>query len=405
MTIGALVDKYGFSPRKGRDLDDLIAQYRRCKGLEIWKLSTSWSCLEPAPGRVDEEILEGLRLFAAAAAASGARAQIGIQQQNFPEWINDGAWDNENRYRYPQTLRLCATWTRLARALWDAPGLDSYLLINEENHVRDAEAYLRSMARVQAAVRAADPNPTHRVTIRPNTRDPFVRARIASAGAQDYDYGSGGYPTSAAWYFKKYASPRSKTACMRMADFHASPLAFGGPGGLGEIGFFVRPPQDAFGDPERLWGFQRAMEIAWEMGMDEFSLWGGRFGFDDLDAYYPRLIAFRDALLERPRPAGFDARIIADTGEGLVRKGDGGSRLDMAKQPFAPAFAWLDARGYVWFWTTPEAMALQTVRARADIRLSELSDKDAAAQEALLAARLAEVRPSGSPKPWPDNPG
>ncbi|NOZ19540.1 MAG: hypothetical protein GXP25_00465 [Planctomycetes bacterium] len=404
MIVGALVTDYGFRNYKGKGLQNLLDKYRSAKGLEIWKESISWQRLEPMPGEFNREMIEGLRAFIAAAHAAGAKAQIGIQQQVFPEWVNNGDWDNINRYRYPPTMHLARTWMHLAKILKECPGFESYLVINEENHVRDAEAYLRSTAKVQSIIRAVDPDPNHRITIRPNTREPYIRTRIASDGAQDYDYGSGGYPTSASWYYKDYANPVSQTSCLRMATFHASPLVFGGPGGIGEIGFFVRKPKDQFGDEERLAGFQRAMTIAYEMGMDEFSLWGGGFSFDKLDVYYPKLLAFRDELLKKPRPEGFDVRLVLDTGERMYQNvPHSSSRLDMTKQPYAAVFRYLDGKGYVWFYTTEEAMAIQTVGAKATITLAEFRDKSAADQEAVLAEKLRGVRPSGTPLPWPAN--
>ncbi len=106
------------------------------------------------------------------------------------------------------------TWGRLATALRDVPGLDGYQIINEENVIRDPDVYLRAMALTHAAIRAADPDLDHRVVIRPNSREPYLRTRIASDGAFDYDYGSGGYPTHSSWYFKRYAHPsRAVRSC------------------------------------------------------------------------------------------------------------------------------------------------------------------------------------------------
>lgn len=405
MVVGALASDYGFRNYKGENLKKLIEKYQSCKGLEIWKLAVAWQRLEPAPFEMDPEVIDGFREFIAAAHAAGAKAQITIQQQCFPDWVNNGDWDNGNRYRYPQTKRLANTWTRLADALKRCEGLESYLLINEENAVRDADVYLRAMSKVQAAVRRVDPDRRHRITLRPNTQEPFIRTRIATNGAQDYDYGSGGYPTSSSWFYKQYANPVSQTSCLRMARFHASPIAYGGPGGIGEIGYFIRPPKDTFGDEERLKAFERAMQIAYEMGMDEFMAWEGTFSFDKPDVFYPRLIAYRDEMLKKPRPEGFDVEVVIDTGDPMfVQSPPSASRLDMDKQPFAPAFRFLDGKGYAWFYTTPEAMAIQTVKARAVVRFSDLKGKGAAEQERFLEETLKGIPPSGTPLPWPSNP-
>jgi len=422
MLIGALVDDYGFARYKGEALQKLIEKYKSCTGLEVWKLAVAWKRLEPTPGRFDDEVIAGFKTFIAAAHASGAKAQVTIQQQSFPDWANNGEWDSKNRYRYEQTKRLADTWARFTVALKDCPGLESYLLINEENCVYDADVYLRAMSKVAAAVRAVDPDLSHRITIRPNTRNPYLRTRIATDGSQDYDYGGGGYPTSSSWFYKKYASPVSPTSCLRMARLHESPLVFGGPGGIGEIGFFCRPPKDTFGDEEKLAGFQRAMQIAYEMGMDEFMLWGGGFSFDKPEVYFPKLIAFRDRLLKQPRPAGFDVRFLLDTDDPLyVEKPPASSELDMTeKQPFAAAFRFLDERGFVWYYTSPEAMAVHDAEASATdlfpegrqalmpaclgkktVKLSDLKGKTPLEQEQFLADTLRNLKPSGTPLPWP----
>ncbi|MBM4079393.1 MAG: hypothetical protein FJ278_06810, partial [Planctomycetes bacterium] len=402
MLVGALVDDYGFRNYRGEALQKLVAKYRSCTGLEIWKLAVAWARLEPTPGKLDEEVIAGFKTFIAAAKDAGAKAQITIQQQNFPDWANNSEWDSVARYRYDQTKRLADTWTRFATALKDCPGLESYLLINEENHVHDADAYLRAMTKVGSAVRRVDPNLAHRITIRPNTRTPYLRTRIATDGSQDYDYGSGGYPTSAAWYFKKYASPVSQTSCLRMAHLHDSAIAFGGPCGIGEIGFFHRRPQDAFGDEEKLAGFQRAMTIAYELGMDEYMLWGGGFSFDKLDVYFPKLLAFRDELIKRPRPSGLDVCLLLDAGEGMsANVPPASSMLDMSAQPYAAAIRFLDEKGFVWFYASPEAAAIQTVKPRAVVKLSGLKGKSAAEQVKSLTESLRAVKPSGTPLPWP----
>lgn len=404
MLIGAMVDDYGFSRYHGKALDALIAEYRSCAGLQLWKVAVAWSRLEPRRGNFHPEVIAGLRKFIAAAHAAGAAAQVAIQQQNFPAWANDGHWDDRHRYQLAPTLRLADTWRRLALGLKDCPGLDSYLPINEEDFVYDADIYLRSMSRVVTAIRLADSNLAHRITLRPNTRDPYLRTRISSGGNHDFDYGTGGYPTSWAWSLNHYADPVSATSFLRMARFHESPLVFGKPGGVGEIGFCGPRPGDGFTDDQKLAGFERAMIIAYEMGLEEFMLWGGGFGFKNLPVYYAKLVAFRDRLVRRPRPAAFDVRLVLDTGDYLYLRqppANKSSALDLAVQPFLPALRYLDSRGYVWFYTTPRAMRIQDRGAQVTLRLSELKGRPAAAQLSLLNQRLQGVAPSASPLPWP----
>lgn len=398
MRLTAIVSDYGFARYKGQGLQDLIALYRSAKGLDGWLVSPSWSRLEPAPGQFDPEVVEGLRTIIAAAGESGLTARVAIQQQYFPAWVNNGAWDNERRYQRGPSQRLADTWGRLAAALKDVPGLDGYQLINEENAIRDADDYLRAMALTHAAIRAADPDLRHRVVIRPNTRDPYLRTRIAADGAFDYDYGSGGYPTHSSWYFKQYAHPISRSSFMRMIRFRLPPAVLGAAGGIGEIGFFNRKGVDDFGDEAKLAGFERAMRIAWQMGMDEFCLWSGDFSFADLPTYLPRLAAFRDELVKTPRPARFDVALVLDTNDPLYVE-SGRSGLDMAKQPFAAVASYLDGQGYVWYVTAPAAEAVQTVRPTVRVLASAVVGQPLAVLQRLLQG----VRPSGEPLPWPQN--
>jgi len=398
MRLTAIVGDYGFARYKGQGLDDLIALYRSAKGLDGWLVSPSWSRLEPAPGQFDPEVVAGLQRLVAAAGESGLTARVAIQQQYFPAWVNDGAWDSDQRFRLGPSRRLADTWGRLATALRDVPGLDGYQIINEENVIRDPDVYLRAMALTHAAIRAADPDLDHRVVIRPNSREPYLRTRIASDGAFDYDYGSGGYPTHSSWYFKRYAHPISRSSFMRMIRFRLPATVLGGPGGIGEIGFFNRRGNDSFGDEAKLAGFERAMRIAWQMGMDEFCLWSGDFSFADLPTYMPKLAAFRDALVKSPRPQQFDVALVLDTTDPLYVE-SGRSGLDMAKQPFAAVAEYLDGQGYVWYVTDPAAEAIQTAKPTARVLASSVVGQPLA----VLERQLAGVKPSGEPLPWPGN--
>jgi len=400
MLVGALVTDYGFGNYKFAD--KIVESYARCKGLELWKISLRWMLLEPTPNRLNEEYVRALLKFLDGAAKHSKKVQVAICQQWWPDWANNGDWDNINHYSYEVTKRLRDTWLALARRIMNHPALESYLIINEENHVRDADAYLRSHAKVISALRELDGNLAHRITVRPNTTVPYIRTRIGLGGLQDFDYGAGGYPTSAAWFFKEYASPVSPTSFLCMSAYHSSPVAYGAPGGIGEIGFFKRPPKDTFGDEEKLKGFQRAMEIAYQQGMEEFMLWGGGFSFEDTETYFPRLIAFRDELLKLPRPESFDLRVILDTGERLYRRiPPHSSKLDLSAQPYLPLVKFLDESGYTWFYTDTKAIPLQKhVKFKRTIRLSELKGKDAEEMLATVRERLKGIEPSWRPMPW-----
>ncbi len=183
-----------------------------------------------------------------------------------------------------------------------------------------------------------------------------------------------------------------------MIRFRLPATVLGGPGGIGEIGFFNRRGNDSFGDEAKLAGFERAMRIAWQMGMDEFCLWSGDFSFADLPTYMPKLAAFRDALVKSPRPQQFDVALVLDTTDPLYVE-SGRSGLDMAKQPFAAVAEYLDGQGYVWYVTDPAAEAIQTAKPTARVLASSVVGQPLA----VLERQLAGVKPSGEPLPWPGN--
>jgi hypothetical protein len=399
LRLGAIVADFGFHRDRGEALDKLIATYRAAGGLDVWLLSFNWARLQPTPGELNPDVVAGLRRFLAAAQESGVKVRLAPQQQTFPRWANNGEADNAERYDLGPTSRLSDLWCRLARELRDCPALDSYNLINEENAIPNADLYLRAMARIQGDLREIDPNPAHRVSVRPNSTDPALRTLIGRFTALDYDYGTGCYPTHWSWYFKRYANPISQTSFLRMARLRMSPNVFGWPGGIGEIGFFIRKPGDPFGDEERLRGFERAMTIAYELGQTDFCCWSDSFSFSDPATYYPKLAVFRDELVKQPRPARLDVRMLLDTGDPLFVESNQ-SALDLAKQPLLPAIRWLDEHGYVWYYSSPEAVPYEAESAVAEVKSSELVGRDAAQ---VLSQKLAGVKPSGTELLWVEN--
>lgn len=119
---------------------------------------------------------------------------------------------------------------------------------------------------------------------------------------------------------------------------------------------------------------------------------------------FEKLVAFRDDLIKRPRPRRFDVRVVMETGERLyARKPPHSSFLDMTQQPYAALFRHLDGRGYVWYYTTRQAMEIQEVSAAATVDLREYRGKTPAEQTAMIVEALRGVQPSGTPLPWPDN--
>jgi hypothetical protein len=198
MTLGALAYDYGFTS----DIHTDIEEYSKYTGLEIWKLGISWDRLEPDHGSFDEDYVNKILEFMDGAHENGAKVQIGIAQTWWSAWVNNGEVDSNERYAYKPTTRLADTWMRLADRIKDHPALDSYLIINEENCMDDADIYLRALNKVASSIRYVDNNLDHRITIRPNTVDSYIRTRIGQDGIQDYDYGTGGRRSGRNWFHK-----------------------------------------------------------------------------------------------------------------------------------------------------------------------------------------------------------
>lgn len=396
MTLGALAYDYGFTG----DVQTDIEEYSKYEGLEIWKVGIRWDILEPDRGSFNEEYVNTILEFMDGAHEHGAKVQIGIAQQYFPSWMNDGNADSENRYQYRSTVYLADTWMRLADRIKDHPALGSYLVINEENHVRDANVYLRSLNNVASSIKSIDSNSDHRIAIRPNTYNTFIRTRIAQGGIQDYDYGNTAYPTSSAWYFTDYENSTSETSYLRMSRLRSSTVAYGCAGGVGEIGFY-KAPMDTFSDEEKLAAFERAMSIAYDQGMDEFVMWEGSFSFADPEMYFPKLKAYRDDLVTQPRPTCFDVRILIDNGEWFwTESSPQESALNISDQPYKHLVETLDEIGYIWFYTHPDATSLQNVCYKATINFSEIKGKTEAEQDILVSERLGDISPSGKRYLW-----
>jgi hypothetical protein len=390
MTLGALVCDHGFIG----DVNADIVKYSKYEGLEIWKLTINWDHLEPDHGSFNEDYVNKILEFMNGAHNNGSKVQIGIRASAFPSWANNGNGGDEEMYAYTQTGRLADTWARLANKLKDHPAMDSYLIINEENHIPDADTYLRSLNNVASSIRMVDGNLSHRITIRPNTYNSHIRTRIAQDGIQDYDYGTGPYPTSPLWYLSSYESPISETSYLRMAELRSSPIVYGGAGGVGEIGFFKAADDDTFGDDEKLAAFKRAMSIAYEQGMDEFMIWDqGSYSFADPETYFPQLKTFRDTLIMQPRASCFDVRVLIDNGEWIYTDSSPEqSALDMSNQPYRHLVETLDERGYSWFYLH--------VCYDATINFSEIKGKSEAEQDIFIDERLDSITPSGKRYLW-----
>ena len=391
MVLGAVTGDHRFDGSAQAEIE----KYSEYPGLEIWKRTITWDGLEPEHDSFDEDYINKILEFMDGAHENGAKVQISLEQSRWSPWANDGDDDSVERYEYKQTERLAETWVYLADRLKDHPALDSYLIINEENRIGDVDDYLRSTNKVVSSIRASDSNINHRIAIRPNTRNTYTRTRIAQDGIQDYDYGNTAYPTSYAWYLTNYENPVSETSYLRMSKLRSSPLAYGCAGGVGEVGF-MKAPMDTFGDEEKLAGFERAMSIAYDQGMDEFMIWGSGFSFADTETYFPKLKAYRDDLVTQPRPTRFDVRILIDNDEWFYTREGPESALNMSEQPYKHLVDVLDTEGCSWFYTHSDAVPLQNVCYKATITFSEIKGKSEAAQDVLINQRLEGITPSGT---------
>jgi hypothetical protein len=388
MTLGVVVGDVRFD----RSAQTGIDEYSKYTGLEIWKRTIAWDNLEPEHDSFDEDYINKILEFMDGAHENGSKVQISPVQSQWPSWVNDGDDDSVERYKYKQTNRLAETWRYLADRLKDHPALDSYLIINEETRIGDADDYIRSVNKVASSIRATDSNLSHRITIRPSTKDSYTRTRIAQDGIQDYDYGDSTYPTSWAGGLTEYESPISETSYLRMSRLRSSPVAYGCAGGVGEIGF-IKAPMDTFGDEEKLAGFERAMSIAYDQGMDEFMIWdNGVASFADPETYFPMLKAYRDDLVTQPRSNCFDVQILIDNDEWFYSGSSATeSALDMSKQPYKHLVERLDTEGYSWFYTHSDAVSLQNVCYKATINFSEIKGKSEAEQDMLINERLEGI--------------
>lgn len=401
MTLGVLAADYGFKGYK--NYNETIEAYSKYEEIEIWKLGLSWDILEPERGDFNEEYIQAILKFIDAAQNKGARVQIGIAQQWWPAWVNNGNWDDKVRYRYETTTRLADTWMLLAKRIKDHPGFDSYLIVAEENYVYDEEDYLQGLNKITSSIRSVDGNLSHRITIRPNTVNSYIRSRIAHDGIQDYEYGTGVYPTSSAWYLDTYENPISNTSYLKMSNLRSSPLAYGGADGLGEIGF-MKASNDRFGDEEKLLGFERAMSIAYDQGMDEFMLWEGSFSFKDPEVYFLKLKEFRDNLTKQPRLSYFNVRVLIDNYDWLFKSSSSIiSKINMSDQPYFYLIKTLDEKGYSWFYTHKDAELIQNLSFNVTIKLSEIKGKNESEQNKIIFEKLGNITSSGKYYPWPNN--
>ena len=114
-------------------------------------------------------------------------------------------------------------------------------------------------------------------------------------------------------------------------------------------------------------------------------------------------ISFQDITLFGYNKKKKDVRILIDNGEWFYTCSCHESTLNMSEQPYKHLVETLDAGGYAWFYTYPDAVPLQTVCYKNTINLSEIKGKTETEQDTLINERLGDITPSGKRYPWPSS--
>ncbi len=389
-----------------------IREFQKWPGIDIWKLAVMWDWLEPQENIFDETCFDHIKAVMDAAFIADAKVQLNIGQGSWPLWINGVDHDDGSRYTNPVINQdLAIAWSNIVTRIKDHPAIDSYLIINEEDYIPSSENYVTATNVIISAIRSIDN--IHPIGIRLNTQDQTVpynnknqllRTKINLSGTHDIDYGTGAYPIGANWVLPANKSPLSETSYFMM-DYllRASPLMLGKSGGVGEIGF-LKGSLDTFGDEEKLRAFERALSIAYDIGFTEVIMWSENFQFADPISFFPRLKAFRDMLLTRPRLTRFNVRVLNDTTGALIQTmpaWDSTLVLDIPNEPYYHLIRFLDESGCSWVYVdSTDAELLQPNIYDTTIRLSEIQGKTFAEQNLLIVNRLQNVICAGRSKTW-----
>lgn len=380
----------------------IINKYKSCIGVDIWKVSISWKILENKRDEFNQEFINFIIQLMDEAQLAGVKFELGIQQQNFPEWINDGKWDNGKRYTNHTNKYLLNTWKYLTNILKNHPSFDTYLIINEENYlsITTPQNYIKVNNRIISAIKTLDANTNHKVSIRPAYANQYYQTIISSNGNQDINYGFGAYPTGAEWWDLNQESPISFTSYLNQSSKHRfSPLSLNGSCGVGETGFYSN-----YGDQERIVAFERGLSIAYDSGYDRFMIWGTGFQFKDPSTYFPKLKLFRDSLYNRPRLTKFNVRVLNDTtSPGLIQETipwQTKTLYDPSKELYYNMIKTLDEGGYSWFYTDTKSTSLQHVTYDTTINMSNILGKTEQEQFLYMSNALANVKSDNRKKDW-----
>ncbi len=382
----------------------IIDKFKSCVGIDIWKIGIQWRELEPRRGEYNQQYIDFIIRLMDEAQFNGVKLEIGIAQQWWSEWANDGLWCNGNKYVRTYIYKyLTEAWIYIINQIKNHPALDSYLIIAEDNNLRDTtpENYIKTNSKIISAIRNIDR--IHKINIRPNHHNSYYQTIINNNGNHDINYGIHTYPTGAEWWGLEppQESPLSFTSYFSESiEMRFSPLVHNGVMGIGEIGFYGTDPAK---DIEKLIAFERALSMAYDSGYERFMIWNDSFGPTN-SALYSQLKAFRDSLYYRSRLTRFNVRVLNDTTESLIQEyipGGTTYKLDPSKEKYAYLVKYLDEMGYSWYHTTSEAILLQPfTNYDTTINLSDISDKTEAEQNILLETVLSGIFPTGRIKTW-----
>lgn len=402
-TLGALITNFGFSTYSGAGLTSLIADYAAITGLDVWKQAINWSLMEATEGVYNTTMLDGLVTFLDAAQTNGKTVQLSLRQDQLPAWIVDRKnTDYMDVDSFHNANSVAKFWVKVLQHLAGHTALHSILIVNEMNESYIPTPFVRFYGYIASAIWQEDD--TVVVGIRPNNRYPYLRTLYCQDGPQDIDYGTSYYPTLASTSYTLHGNPVSTTSYGRMAMSYTDSKTFGGRMGVGEIGF-RDGASDTFTDADRVTAIKRAMEKSYDLGHEEFHLWGLTFGFEDW-SNMAALKTFRDQLITRPR-RNLQALVVIDVGDysgnEFVEDEDPQTTvLNVCTQPYFFGVEYLDERGINWAYTNDQATPLQPSRENiAVLKLSQLTGLGRTLQRRKWELALHDRKFDARPLPWP----
>ena len=404
MPIGIMGEDIEWQAARGAsNAATIIRLMEAYRGIDFFRVNLWWGQLEPEEGRFDERYIAELGRVLEAATERQLPVELGLRQEQWPLWVCKHKGFSTRLYQPGAAAKLADTWRRLAELCRQWPVVFGYWPMSEEYPARtDVKQYLAFLKTVVGALRAAHPGCVVKVRpyCSPEQGGYELTPLVSQTGPQDLCMACGSYPTGPQWDIRN-PNPLGRASLNNLQRLrYYAPAVQGGANAVGEMGFRVAAGSD-FGDAERLLAFERSMALAWDLGLAEFVIWGEQWSFDDPALYFPRLTAFRDALVRTPRRSAFDLRLVND------------GNVAFALAPYRPspgadysaAFEWLEERGYRFYVTVPAAMPHQRGQHAASLNLSELTGKKPAAQIAALREALKSVEPTGRVLPWRPVPG